>query len=578
MKSNGGRWKEWTIKEQIGQGSYGKVYKISKEDFGHTYEAALKLIDIPQSGAEIETLRSDGVDEKSIQTYFFSIVNEIVKEFELMSKLKGHTNIVSYEDHMVAMKGDGYGWQIGIRMELLTPLDTYIKTHPFYIRDVIKLGIDVCKALVLCQKQDIIHRDIKPLNIFVTEFGDFKLGDFGIARQLEKTSYAMSKKGTYDYMAPEVYKGNPYNSTADIYSLGIVMYRYLNNNRIPFLPAYPEPIMHSDKEKANLLRANGTAISPPCNASGKLVDIVLKACAYEPSDRYQKAEDMQRDLEKLVLLNQVGNSVSSSGSFSEKEKIFRKTETEVKSQSARPDTGGTMKVTAKDLPQSSEISSKHKTAAIISVSAVVLIVAVIFTIGLLSFGGEEYDYTNDDTEKEETVIEPEMDDIAENVSNDLPSEMTEEEKEELFQKAKDSNTYEHEPVQMYDGHVYAIFNIRKEGLNSFQETEQWCEERGGHLAVINSEEENEFIYQYVLDSGLKLAFFGYTDEKEEGVWEWVYGESDYTNWAEGQPNNGANNKSHKGENYAEFYRKNSDGTWNDAIFAVNTHRFICEWE
>ena len=125
MKSNGGRWKEWTIKEQIGQGSYGKVYKITKEDFGHTYEAALKLIEIPQSGAEIETLRSDGADDKSIQTYFFGIVEEIVKEFELMSKLKGHTNIVSYEDHMVAMKGDGYGWQIGIRMELLTPLDAY---------------------------------------------------------------------------------------------------------------------------------------------------------------------------------------------------------------------------------------------------------------------------------------------------------------------------------------------------------------------------------------------------------------------------------------------------------------------
>lgn len=576
MKSNGGRWKEWTIKEQIGQGSYGKVYKITKEDFGHTYEAALKLIEIPQSGAEIETLRSDGADDKSIQTYFFGIVEEIVKEFELMSKLKGHTNIVSYEDHMVAMKGDGYGWQIGIRMELLTPLDAYIKTHPFYIRDVIKLGIDVCQAIALCQKQDIIHRDIKPLNIFVTEYGDFKLGDFGIARQLEKASYAMSKKGTYDYMAPEVYKGNPYNSTVDIYSLGIVMYRYLNNNRIPFLPAYPEQIMHSDKEKANLLRVSGTAIKPPCNASGKLADIVLKACAYEPSDRYQKAEEMQRDLEKLLLLNQTGNSIPNSEPSTGKEKAFKKTE--VKDQSAGPDAGGTMKVMAKDLPQDTGAPSKRKTAVIISISAAALIAVVFVVVGLLSLGGGESDYVSRDMTEEETEIMPEGEESAEEVSDEPPGGMTEEEKEELFQKAKDCDTYEHEPVQMYDGHVYAIFNIRKEGLNSFQETERWCETRGGHLAVINSEEENEFIYQYVLDSGLKLAFFGYTDEKEEGGWEWVYGESDYTNWADGQPNNGANNENHKDEDYAEFYRKNSDGTWNDAIFAVNTHRFICEWE
>ena len=121
----------------------------------------------------------------------------------------------------------GIGWDILIQMELLTPLNQYIRDHVVTRQDVIRLGIDLCKALELCQKYNIIHRDVKPENIFISETGDFKLGDFGIARTVEKTTSGLSKKGTYTYMAPEVYKGEAYGTTVDIYSLGIVLYRLL---------------------------------------------------------------------------------------------------------------------------------------------------------------------------------------------------------------------------------------------------------------------------------------------------------------------------------------------------------------
>ena len=69
---------------------------------------------------------------------------------------------------------------------------------------------------------------MKPENIFVSRFGDFKLGDFGIAREQAHTMSNMSKKGTYSYMAPEIYKGEKYDSSIDIYSLGIVLYKLMN--------------------------------------------------------------------------------------------------------------------------------------------------------------------------------------------------------------------------------------------------------------------------------------------------------------------------------------------------------------
>lgn len=293
-------WNGWKVENLIGEGSFGKVYKITREDFGRTYVAALKVIEIPTNKSEIKAIKSEGLTDESVTTYFKSMVEDIVDEFSLMAKLKGNTNIVSYEDHMVVPKKKEFGWDIYIRMELLNPLLDHIETQVMTVKDVVQLGIDICNALEVCQRYHIIHRDIKPENIFVSDIGSFKLGDFGIARQLEKTMSGLSKKGTYTYMAPEVYKGMPYNSSVDTYSLGIVMYRFLNNNRSPFMPPITEQIKFSDREEANLRRFSGEKIPKPCKATDKLSEIILKACSYNPEERYRSPAEMKESLQKYL--------------------------------------------------------------------------------------------------------------------------------------------------------------------------------------------------------------------------------------------------------------------------------------
>ena len=235
-------FEKWIIKHKLGEGSFGTVYEIQREDFGEVYRAALKVITVPQSDAEFQGALDEGMSRAQAEEYFYSVVEDIVREFAIMAKLKGTANVVSYEDHAVIRHKDGVGWDILIRMELLNPLLPYAYQHPMARRDIIRLGIDICKALELCQKYNVIHRDIKPENIFVSDNGDYKLGDFGIARTIERTMSGLSKKGTYNYMAPEVYRGGEYGFSVDIYSLGIVLYRLLNQNRVPFLPQPPEPI------------------------------------------------------------------------------------------------------------------------------------------------------------------------------------------------------------------------------------------------------------------------------------------------------------------------------------------------
>ena len=293
---------EWRIKRFIGAGSYGRVFEIERRDeFDTVYTGALKAVTIPSSQGELDEILADGMDMNGASTYFRDYVKELNREIALMSKLKGHSNIVSYEDHKMFPHEDGVGWDILIRMELLTPITSYLKqNHTFTRREVIQLGMDLCKALEICQRYNIIHRDIKPANIFISETEDFKLGDFGVARIASASTGASTRAGTVNYMAPEVFKGEKYTSNVDIYSLGLVMYQLLNNNRMPLYPPYPQPITPSSRERAQAQRLSGAALPPPANAEGRLAEIVLKACAPDPAQRYDSPTVMRQALEAIL--------------------------------------------------------------------------------------------------------------------------------------------------------------------------------------------------------------------------------------------------------------------------------------
>ena len=292
---------EWRIKRFIGAGSYGRVFEIERRDeFDTVYTGALKAVTIPASQGELDEILADGMDMNGASTYFRDYVKELNREIALMSKLKGHSNIVSYEDHKMFRHEDGVGWDILIRMELLTPITSLLRENrTFPRRKVIQLGIDLCKALEICQRYNIIHRDIKPANIFISETEDFKLGDFGVARIASASTGASTRAGTVNYMAPEVFKGEKYTSNVDIYSLGLVMYQLLNNNRMPLYPPYPQPITPSSRERAQAQRLSGAALPPPANAEGRLAEIVLKACAPDPAQRYDSPTVMRQALEAI---------------------------------------------------------------------------------------------------------------------------------------------------------------------------------------------------------------------------------------------------------------------------------------
>ena len=290
----------WHIKRFIGAGSYGKVFEIERRDFDMVFTGALKAITIPADKSEYEQVLEAGMDREGASTYFRDYVQELNREIALMSRLKGHSNIVSYEDHQIIPHEDGIGWDILIRMELLKPINDALRQNKSFTRaEVIRLGTDLCRALEVCGQYNIIHRDIKPANIFISDTGDYKLGDFGVARIASASTGASTRAGTVNYMAPEVFRGEKYTANVDIYSLGLVMYQLLNANRMPFYPPYPQPITFSAAEQARARRLAGEALPLPSGAQDALGQLVCKACAPDPAQRFASPLALRKALEAL---------------------------------------------------------------------------------------------------------------------------------------------------------------------------------------------------------------------------------------------------------------------------------------
>ena len=136
----------------------------------------------------------------------------------------------------------------------------------------------------------------------------------------------------------------------------------------------------------------------------------------------------------------------------------------------------------------------------------------------------------------------------------------------------------------YNGHTYGFYDAERYKLNSYDDVAGFCRSQDGYLAVINDQGENNFLFDIVQSNYHDTAFFGYTDEADEGSWEWEKGNSNFDNWTvygQNQPDNGSGYGGD--EDYAEFnYERDTmspnDGTWNDAPFRDNTNTFICEWD
>ena len=293
-------WPDWTVEEEIGAGAYGHVYKVSRRVGEKKYYSAVKVIRIPQSDSEVKAAMAEDGSHSATRAHFRELVEDYKHEIIMMMDLRGTANVVEVEDFKVIEQREEIRWDIFIRMEYLTCLTDVITERRLTEKEAAKVGIDICSALELCKANNIIHRDIKPGNIFVSRFGTYKLGDFGIAKQLERGAGTLSSRGTYDYMAPEMFRGQRYDASVDIYALGIVLYKLRNRNRAPFLDPTADRVSSKERDDALRKRINGVSFPAPCDASIPMAKVILKACRADASDRFRSPGEMKAQLENVL--------------------------------------------------------------------------------------------------------------------------------------------------------------------------------------------------------------------------------------------------------------------------------------
>ena len=272
----------YRLGEIIGSGGMSEVFAAEDTTLGR--QVAVKM------------LRTEMARDINFRERFY-------REAQNSGKLN-HPNIVAvYDTGETEMDGMTIPYIVMERVNGATLRDIIREDGPLPAQEAAEILKPVAEALQASHEAGIIHRDIKPANIMLTNTGQVKVMDFGIARALDDSTSAMTQTsaviGTAQYLSPEQARGKNADARSDVYALGCVMYEVLTG-RTPFEGETPFAVAYQHVQEEPTPPSE--LIDDPSLTPTQRVNIdavVLTAMAKHPADRYQSAWEMAGDLDRL---------------------------------------------------------------------------------------------------------------------------------------------------------------------------------------------------------------------------------------------------------------------------------------
>jgi len=264
------------ILEQLGEGGMAVVYKA--------YDTRL------ETDVAVKVIRTDSLPQNAVERS----LKRFEREAKALARLT-HSNIVKVTD---------YGEYEG-RPYLVMPflpggtLKQKLNGKPMPWQEAVRILLPIARALAYAHEQDMVHRDVKPSNILITHSGDPMLTDFGIAKilDLEETmdlTGTSAAVGTPEYMAPEQVTSKTVDHRADIYALGVVLYEMITGRK-PFQADTPMAVLF--KHASEPLPRPSAFVA---NLPQAVENVLIKALAKGPGDRYQDMTSFEKSMERLL--------------------------------------------------------------------------------------------------------------------------------------------------------------------------------------------------------------------------------------------------------------------------------------
>ena len=260
-----------------------------------------KSISIPESQTHVDGLKYSGAIQTAgeAQAYYEKVVADYKNEIDTLTRLSECGTIDGYRACHIQPKEDAVGFDLHVLSACRKTLAEFMEETPMTHLKAAELMMDLCASLTDLRQAGYIHCNIKPENIYLNKQGHFMVGDLGLFRADQLKYAAVPERMLGKFSAPELFDvmKTP-NTTVDIYTIGLILYSIYNGGHNIFEDERTGPKGASEQ------RLSGAELPAPLYADYEMTEILKKACAFAPEDRYQTPEEFRDVLKDYIARNQ----------------------------------------------------------------------------------------------------------------------------------------------------------------------------------------------------------------------------------------------------------------------------------